>query len=222
MNKFRPEEKIDAVLRHIERGDSCEKIALSMGTGEATIATWCRLYDSEGVNAFEQRNNSHYSKEFKVKVVEYYLAGKGSLNDACKIFGIRSHNSLRKWIMLYNSHELKATPVGGRGIMTKGRKTTFDERVQIVTDCIDANMNYSLIAEKHQVSYQQIYKWVRKYKENGVDGLVDRRGRTKPIDEMSELEKIKAENKILKAQLERKELENKLLKKVEEIERRRF
>ena len=105
--------------------------------------------------------------------------------------------------------------------MTKGRKTTFEERIEIVSECLKAGQNYEETAEKYQVSYQQVYQWVRKYQESGVDGLVDRRGRTKPVSEMSELEKIKAENKILRAQLERKELENIFLKKVDEIERRR-
>ena len=105
--------------------------------------------------------------------------------------------------------------------MTKGRKTTFEERIEIVSDCLKAGQNYEEAAEKYQVSYQQVYQWVHKYKEHGIDGLIDRRGRTKPVSEMSELEKIKAENKILRAQLERKELENIFLKKVDEIERRR-
>ena len=39
---------------------------------------------------------------------------------------------------------------------------------------------------------------------------------------MSEIEKLKAENRILKAQLENKKLENLFLKKVKEIERRWF
>lgn len=106
--------------------------------------------------------------------------------------------------------------------MTKGRKTTLEERIQIVSDCVASDLNYEQTAEKHQVSYQQVYQWVRKYKEHGVDGLIDRRGRTKPTEEMSETEKLKAENKILKAQLDRKELENLFLKKLDEIERRRF
>jgi hypothetical protein len=38
---------------------------------------------------------------------------------------------------------------------------------------------------------------------------------------MTEIERLQAENRILKARLERKELENIFLKKVEEIERRR-
>jgi hypothetical protein len=39
------------------------------------------------------------------------------------------------------------------------------------------------------------------------------------VEEMTELERLQAENRILKAQLERKELENIFLKKVDEIER---
>ena len=38
---------------------------------------------------------------------------------------------------------------------------------------------------------------------------------------MTEIERLQAENRLLKAQLERKELENIFLKKVDEIERRR-
>ena len=34
----------------------------------------------------------------------------------------------------YNSHDKET---GGRAIMTKGRKTTFEERVEIVQYCID-------------------------------------------------------------------------------------
>lgn len=222
MKKFGPEEKVDAVLRHIEGGESCDKIAHSIDTVETVVRNWCRIYEAEGSNAFERMKNSYYSIEDKIKAVEYYLDGKGSMYDTCKFFKIRSTTTLTKWISLYNRHELKSSPKGGVKFMTKGRKTTFDERIEIVTECIKAEYNYEETARKYNVSYQQVYQWVRKYKKQGIDGLIDRRGRTKPIDEMTELEKIKAENKILKAQLERKELENKLLKKVEEIERRRF
>ena len=105
--------------------------------------------------------------------------------------------------------------------MTKGRKTTIEERVTIVEACIKSGMNYGDTADLFNVSYQQVYQWVRKYQEKGVNGLVDRRGKTKPAEEMSEVEKLRAENKLLKTQLERKELENLFLKKLEEIERRK-
>ena len=50
--------------------------------------------------------------------------------------------------------------------------------------------------------------------DKGVDGLKDGRGRTRTEEEMSELEKLKAENRLLKAELENRKLENLFLKKV--------
>ena len=60
-----------------------------------------------------------------------------------------------------------------------------------------------------------------KYEEKGVKGLQDRRGKRKSLDEMDELEKLRAEVKILRAEKERAEMEVSFLKKLEEIERRR-
>ena len=105
--------------------------------------------------------------------------------------------------------------------MTKGRKTTLEERLAIVEDHIRSGSSYAETARKFNVSYGQVYQWVQKYKVKGVDGLRDNRGRTKPESEMTENERLRAENRMLKAELEFKKLEYDLLKKVEEIERRR-
>lgn len=71
-------------------------------------------------------------------------------------------------------------------------------------------------------TYQQIYSWVKKYETQGAEALTDKRGRTKPETEMTELEKLRAENRLLKAQNKRQEMEMAFLKKLDEIERRRF
>jgi hypothetical protein len=54
-----------------------------------------------------------------------------------------------------------------------------------------------------------------------VDALLDNRGKRKNPDELSELERLRAEVKMLRAQKERAEMEISFLKKLEEIERRR-
>ena len=105
--------------------------------------------------------------------------------------------------------------------MTKGRKTTFEERVEIVQYCIAHDRNYTKTAEQYQVSYQQARNYVVKYEANGVGALRDNRGKHKSPNQMSELEKLRAEVKILKAEKERAEMEASFLKKLEEIERRR-
>ena len=101
--------------------------------------------------------------------------------------------------------------------MTKGRKTTQEERSQIVAFCIAHGKDYALTVETYQVSYQQIYSWVRKYETNGVDGLVDRRGKSKPEEELTEAERLRQENRMLQAKLKDKEMEIALLKKLREL-----
>lgn len=84
--------------------------------------------------------------------------------------------------------------------MTKGRKTTFEERVEIVQYCIAHDRNYAQTAEQYQVSYQQARNYIVKYEAGGVEALRDNRGKRKRPDAMSELEKLRAEVKILKTE----------------------
>ncbi|MCC8013957.1 MAG: helix-turn-helix domain-containing protein, partial [Eubacterium sp.] len=81
--------------------------------------------------------------------------------------------------------------------------------------------DYRLTMEKFNVTYQQIYLWVKKYEEKGIDGLVDRRGKAKPEAEISEIDRLKAQNKMLESEKMRLEMEVNVLKKLAEIERRR-
>ena len=53
---------------------------------------------------------------------------------------------------------------------------------------------------------------VRKYNEKGAEGLIDKRGKRKPEPEMTELEKLRTENKMLEAKNKRLETENAVLK----------
>ena len=127
---------------------------------------------------------------------------------------------LQNWISWYNNgKDFKERTRSGRGItMNKGRKTTQEERVEIVAFCIEHGKDYGLAMEKYSVSYQQIYSWVRKYEAKGVEGLTDRRGKAKPEDALTETDKLRMENKILQAKIKDQEMEIKMLKKLKELE----
>ncbi|MDO7789211.1 helix-turn-helix domain-containing protein, partial [Desulforamulus aquiferis] len=143
--------------------------------------------------------------------------------EICKRYGIKSTRQLRNWIFKYNGHEtLKTSGSGGTPIMAKGRATTYDQRIEIVKYCIEHQQNYAETAQKFQVSYQQIYSWTNKYLTDGVDALQDKRGKRKSEDEMSEVEKLRAQNKLLQAENKRKQMEIDILKKLDELERMRF
>ena len=225
MSKIRitDNEKIKAIESYIQGEMSFVEIRNKYGVPKSTLQHWIRRYQTFGVDGLLRRkHNDTYSVEIKKQAVEEYLEGKGSYQDICKKYKIHSDAQLRNWIRVYNGHrELRASRGRGSDIyMTRGRNTTYEERLEIVSYCIEHGKDYTTTIEKYGVSYQQIYSWVRKYNEKGAEGLVDKRGKRKPESEMTELEKLRAENKLLAAQNKRLETENAVLKKLEEIERR--
>lgn len=223
-SRFSIDEKLQYVLRCIEGRDSITHTAKTIGLDPGNLRQWITNYQSLGIDGLSNSSkNSSYSALLKEMAVTDYLAGVGSHIEICKKYGIKSTRQLRSWILKYNSHEkLKTSGTGGIVIMTKGRKTTFNERIEIVKYCIEHQNNYAEAAQKFQVSYQQIYTWTSKFENSGVEALQDRRGKRKAADEMSELEKLKAQNKLLEAQNRRQQMEIDFLKKLDEIERRRY
>ena len=218
------EKKLEAVEKYKRGKGSLESIAKEYGVAQSGMRRWLANYEAMGAAGLAPKStNSSYSAEHKRAAVEGYLRGEGSYMEICKRYSIRSNTQLRNWIKAYNGYnELLATGGRERGIyMTKGRTTTLDERIEIVSHCISNGKDYAATIEKHGVSYQQIYSWVNKYEEKGIDGLIDKRGKRKPFDEMNEVERLSAENRMLQAENKRKDMEIAVLKKVQEIGRRR-
>lgn len=98
------------------------------------------------------------------------------------------------------------------------RKTTIDERIEITKYCLSHNRDYKGTASLYDVSYSQVYSWVKKYDIDGEEGLVDKRGQHKTDVEVDELERLRRENKRLKRKLEENDMLVQLLKKVNEFE----
>lgn len=217
------EEKIKIIEGYIRGEIGFGQIRNRYGVPKSTLRHWIDRYKTFGADGLLQRkHNQIYSTEVKKRAVEEYLSGKGSYKDICTKYKIHSDKQLRDWIKVYNSHR-ELRPSRGRGseiYMTKGRSTTYEERLEIVSYCIEHGNDYAATIEKYKISYQQIYSWVRKYDEKGAEGLVDKRGKQKMESEMTELEKLRAENRMLEARNKRLEAENAVLKKLEEIERR--
>lgn len=106
--------------------------------------------------------------------------------------------------------------------MTKGRSTTLQERIEIVLYCLAHEQDYRKTAEQFQVSYQQVYGWVKKYEVGGQEALHDGRGRTKAPEELTDTDRHKLAMKKLEYENERLRAENAFLKKLQELERRRL
>lgn len=222
-NRFSAEEKIKYIHEYIDGNNSIRSISSSIGISAESFRQWVRNYTSIGIEAFTMTKKKKYSKDLKLQAVKDYLSGIGSQDDICAKYKIRSKAKLQKWISMYNNHnKINSSGTRGGNIMIKGRSTTYNERIDIVKYCIDHENNYAETAQKFQISYQQIYSWIKKYEKYGIEGLLDKRGRRKNENEMSEIEILKAKNKLLESENRRKQMEIDFLKKLEEIERRRF
>lgn len=222
MSKIDPKVKVDYVERYLRGDGSLYSLSKELGIRTSSIHEWVRNYESMGAESFKSDKLKIYSKELKISAVEDYLNKQGSLGDICKKYGIKSKTNLRRWIKKYNSYEkIKASSTGGSLIMTKGRETTFEERIEIVKYCIEHDRNYVQTAKEYNISYRQARNYTKKYDENGTEGLRDRRGKRKAKEDMTEIERLRAENRLLRAEKKQAEMELSFLKKLEEIERRR-
>ena len=221
--KYSIEEKVRAAGQYVRGEASAAGIAAELGMGKRgcnTIVEWAAVYVKNGVEGFHyQSGNSNYTAQEKQHAVEEYLQGKGSLREICRKYNIPGKTTLREWIRVYNSNrEQRDYDPKPEVYVAMPKKTTKEERQEIVQYCLEHGKDYKGTAVQYGASYSQVYQWVRKYKESGESGLEDRRGKRKSDDEADELERLRRENVRLKAQLQQSERLNLLLKKVKEFE----
>lgn len=216
-----PEFRAMVSQEYLDGLGSYDFLANKYQIGKKTLREWVAKYRQHGPIAFQiATGNSSYSSDFKTMCVEAVLSGTGSVDDIVAKYNISSRHVLRNWISLYNANRqlMDYNPKGVVYMAEARRKTTIDERMEIVKYCIGHNRNYKDTASLYDVSYSQVYSWVKKYDANGEEGLSDKRGHRKADGEVDELERLRRENLRLKRQLEEKDMVVELLKKVKEFE----
>ena len=221
--KYTVEAKVRAAERYLRGEASAAGIAAEMEMGKrgkSTVREWAATYRENGIEGFHlKEGNSSYTAETKKQAVEEYLQGKGSLREISRKYHIPNKETLRQWVEVYNSNrELRGYDPRPEVYVAMRKKTTKEEREEIVRYCLEHGKDYKGTAVKYEVSYSQVYQWVRHYEEQGEAGLEDRRGKRKSDDEVDELERLRRENLRLKAELQKSERLNLLLKKVKEFE----
>lgn len=207
------------------KGFSLRGIYQKYGVHHTTLMDWKKAVAKYGWEGLKKTSSKKkvYTKKVKLAAISDYLSEHYSLKDVIEKYDISSTSVLRKWIKAYNGHrEILGQSEGRENAMTKGRKTTWQERIEIVQAALDNEKDYQKTAVIHQVSYQQVYQWVRKYENGGWDALQDQRGRSKTKEELTPEQKMKLEMRRIEKENERLRAENAFLKKLEEIERGRF
>ena len=220
--KLTPEQKVMIVESYLNGEISQNRASQIYDVAQASIRRWIQKYEAEGPEALQPPQEKRiYSDELKTQAVLDYLSGAGSLMDICKKYKIRDNRQLRRWIKRYNSGRGFGHSTSGGSRMSKARKTTQEERIAIAKECLENGKNYRETATRHNVSYQQVYTWVRRFSELGEAGLEDRRGkRTADQEPRTEMEEMRVKLAKLEHELYMTKMERDLLKKLNELERR--
>ena len=215
------EEKRLIVEYYLKNGD-LKTTAEYFDVDTSTISKWLLSYQEKGVSGLEVLAfHNSYSNEFKMMVIHEYLNNNISYHELTRKYNIRSHATVRRWVLKYTEGKKLKSTFGGTRLMMKSRKTTYEVRLKIAQYHESNEISIRRLSELFEVSYQQAYQYVKKYEASGQEGLEDRRGRRKSKGEWTEVEQLKRELELERRKRKKTEVENAFLKKLEELERRR-
>lgn len=178
-------------------------------------------YIKHGIESLmPQKTNERYTSEFKKQLIDEHLVNGKTPKMIAVEYNMPSHTTVRRWIIKYTEgKENKNYSPKPEVYNMKSRKTTLEERIEIVNYCLNNELSYKDTAERFNVSYSQVYNWIRKYREYGEPGLYDGRGKGKPAEILSTEEELKLKVKALETRNKFLEMENETLKKKKQIER---
>ena len=152
-----------------------------------------------------------YSFEFKKKVVEEYLNGKGGYRDLAKKYNVASRSNVTKWVKAYSEF-------GDEGLKRsrKNKNYSFQFKLSVVELYLSSEVSYQELALSQGINNPSlITRWVNDYRIAGPDALRPRKkGRKKTLDKTNGENMIqKSSDRIVDTSAEHvKELEDELFK----------
>lgn len=96
MAKFSAEDKLGAVQRYLNSGESYESIGKSIGAVGKSIEKWVKQFEHHGVHAFIKQYTK-YTPQFKLDVLNFMTEHGTSLLETAAIFNIAAHSSIVVW-----------------------------------------------------------------------------------------------------------------------------
>ena len=161
-----------------------------------------------------------YSFEFKIKIVQEYLEGKGGTPYLSKIHGVKSEAHLRRSINAYREF-------GEEGLLRKRQNQNYS--VQFKMDAIElyqtTELSYREVANHLGMNNPTlIANWMRMFRAEGMSGLSKKKGRPSILPKKKEEKKTKKETpeerdriKELEKQVRSLQIENAFLKELRKL-----
>ena len=159
-----------------------------------------------------------YSLEFKMECVQKYMKGEYiSTPDKVHIKRKTFLNQVRVWAKNY-----KDLGIDGLKHSNTNIEWTQEKRFELVAKVLAGN-SISSVAKQAHINDGQLYQWVKRYREKGIDGLQLRKGRkpkmpNKTDKNNTKLTKSEKEELILlREKAKYLEMENEYLKKLDAL-----
>ena len=159
-----------------------------------------------------------YSWEFKLECVNKYKNGEFITLPV----GLRSRNSFMNHVIIW-AKTYDMLGVDGLKNSTTNKNWTPEKRFELVAKVLVGH-SISSVAKNAHIDSGQLYQWVRRYNEKGMDGLQCKKGRpTKQLVMKKKTKKTKLsvseqeELKLLRERNEYLEMENEYLKKLDAL-----
>ena len=157
-----------------------------------------------------------YKTEFKIKVVEEYLEGNIGYKGLAKKYSIPDHSTVRNWVNAYESRGYE-----GLKVSRKSNSYSLDLKLNVVDLYLTGEMSYQSLANEFKIDNPSIIsRWVKEFKEEGIEGLKSKKKGIPSImpntdknknlknkinktkKEISEIEKLRKENYYLQMEVE--------------------
>ena len=156
-----------------------------------------------------------YKTEFKMKVVKEYLEGNMGCKELAKKYSIPAHSTVRIWVNTYESQGYE-----GLKIKRKNNKYPFEFKLNAVNLYLTGEMSYQSLANELKINNpSMIARWVKEFREEGMEGLKEkkrgipstmpktdknknRKNKKSKTEEVSELEKLREENYYLQMEVD--------------------
>ena len=159
---------------------------------------------------------SKYSSELKLKIVNEYLSGHRSFEYLKKKYDIPSHSMIQEWIRLYQQY-------GEEGFERRLTKTKYsgEFKLRVIKYRQINRLSYRETANHFKISNGSIIaNWVRKYDEEGFEGLNRPIGRSSKMPEKEKKISPKKLNESEREELIRLREENEYLRAKHEYEKK--
>lgn len=157
---------------------------------------------------------SKYSAEFKIKLVKEYLEGKISYNELAIKYSIPNKETIRVWVNTYESQGYD-----GLKVSRKNNNYSLEYKLNVVNLYLTGEMSYQSLANEIKINNPStITRWVKEFREEGIEGLKPKkRGRPSKMkkeskkksvkkpkikEDASEIEKLREENYYLQMEVE--------------------